>query len=233
MKVLSVEFAGAIGRPGQGPPGVLPQVAFAGRSNVGKSSVINRLLDRHRKQIARVSARPGKTQEINFYRIRADLNGEQAEFFLVDLPGYGFARAPRPVREAWRPLIESYIGRAEELLGVVQLIDVRHDPTADDLRMIDYLAGIGMPTLFVLTKVDKLKNAEKERRVRTLTAQLGVGAEQVIQFSALSGEGRGELLESLRILVGRETYGGRRTAGDVRRETWDGRRTAGDGKRET
>jgi GTP-binding protein len=202
MKLRSVEFAGAIGRPGQAPPGVLPQVAFAGRSNVGKSSLINRVLDRHRKQIARVSAQPGKTQEINFYRITADLNGETDEFFLVDLPGYGFARAPRPVREAWRPLIESYLGKAEELLGVVQLIDARHDPTPEDLRMIEYLATIEMPTLFVLTKIDKLKPREREQRMRTVTAQLSVEADQVIPFSSTTGEGREELLESLRVLLG-------------------------------
>jgi GTP-binding protein len=202
MKLRSVEFAGAIGRPGQEPPGRLPQVAFAGRSNVGKSSLINRLLDRHRKQIARVSGQPGKTQEINFYRILADLNGEADEFFLVDLPGYGFARAPRPVREAWRPLIESYIGRSEELLGVVQLIDSRHDPTPEDLRMIEYLASIQMPTLFVLTKIDKLKNAEREKRVNTLTAQLSLDPDQLVPFSATTGEGRDELLESVRVLLG-------------------------------
>jgi GTP-binding protein len=201
MKLRSVEFAGAIGRPGQAPPGTLPQVAFAGRSNVGKSSLINRLLDRHRKQIARVSGQPGKTQEINFYRIAADLNGEADEFFLVDLPGYGFARAPRPVREAWRPLIESYIGKSEDLLGVVQLLDARHDPTPEDLRMIEYLASIEMPTLFVLTKIDKLKNAEREKRTRTLTAQLSLDADQVVPFSSTTGEGRDELLESLRLLL--------------------------------
>lgn len=201
MKLRSVEFAGAIGRPGQEPPGTLPQVAFAGRSNVGKSSLINRLLDRHRKQIARVSAQPGKTQEINFYRIRADLNGEADEFFLVDLPGYGFARAPRPVREAWRPLIESYLGHSEELMGVVQLLDSRHDPTPEDLRMIEYLAGVGLPTLIVLTKIDKLRNPERERRTRTLTAQLGIEADQVVPFSSTTGEGRDELLESLRLLL--------------------------------
>jgi GTP-binding protein len=201
VKLKSVEFAGAIGRPGQDPPGTLPQVAFAGRSNVGKSSLINRLLERHRKQIARVSAQPGKTQEINFYRIRAELSDGDDDFFLVDLPGYGFARAPRPVREAWKPLIESYLGGATELLGVVQLLDVRHDPTAEDLRMIEYLAGIGMPTLFVLTKVDKLKNAERDRRMRTIVAQLGVEAEQVIPFSSTSGEGRDELLDTLHHLL--------------------------------
>lgn len=201
MKLRSVEFAGAIGRPGQDPPGTLPQIAFAGRSNVGKSSLINRLLERHRKQIARVSRQPGKTQEINFYRITADLDGEVDDFFLVDLPGYGFARAPRPVREAWKPLIEGYLRRSTDLLGVVQLIDARHDPTQDDLRMVEFLASIEMPTLFVLTKVDKLKAAERSRRVRTTGEQLGIEQDQLLTFSSTTGEGRDELLESLRYLL--------------------------------
>lgn len=201
MKLKSVEFAGAIGRPGQEPPGALPQVAFAGRSNVGKSSLVNRLLERHRKQIARVSAQPGKTQEINFYRVRAELDGEDDEFFLVDLPGYGFARAPRAVRDAWKPLIESYLGGNPELLGVVQLIDARHDPTAEDLRMVDYLTSIEMPTLFVLTKIDKLKSAEREKRMRALVGALGIDSDQVIPFSSTTGEGRDELLETLHHLL--------------------------------
>jgi GTP-binding protein len=201
VKLKAVDFAGAIGRPGQPPPGTLPQIAFAGRSNVGKSSLINRLLERHRKQLARVSARPGKTQEINFYRIRAELDGADDDFFLVDLPGYGYARAPQAVRDAWRPLIESYLATSDDLLGVVHLIDARHDPTADDLRMVEYLGSIGMPTLFVLTKIDKLKAVERTRQTRRATEQLGVGQEQVVQFSAVTGEGREELLGSLEYLL--------------------------------
>ncbi|HEX2166095.1 MAG TPA: ribosome biogenesis GTP-binding protein YihA/YsxC [Longimicrobiales bacterium] len=201
MKLKSVEFAGAIARPGQDPPGTLPQVAFAGRSNVGKSSLINRLLERHRKNIARVSSSPGKTQEINFYRIRAELDGADDDFFLVDLPGYGFARAPRPVREAWRPLIEGFLKRSDELLGVVQLIDARHEPTPDDLKMIDFLSGIEMPTLIVLTKVDKLKPAEREKRVKAATDLLGISVDQVVPFSSTTGEGRDALLESIEHLL--------------------------------
>jgi GTP-binding protein len=201
VKLKSVEFAGAIGRPDQAPPGTLPQVAFAGRSNVGKSSLINRLLERHRKQIARVSSSPGKTQEINFYRIRAELDGTDDDFFLVDLPGYGFARAPRPVREAWRPLIEGYLKRSDELLGVVQLIDARREPTPDDLRMIEFLGGIEMPTLIVLTKIDKLKPAEREKRIKAATALLGIDADQVVGFSSTTGEGRAALMESIEHLL--------------------------------
>jgi GTP-binding protein len=201
VKLKSVEFAGAIGRPGQPPPGTLPQVAFAGRSNVGKSSLINRLLERHRKNIARVSSSPGKTQEINFYRIRAELDGNDDDFFLVDLPGYGFARAPRPVREAWRPLIEGYLKRSDELLGVVQLVDARREPTPDDLRMIEFLGGIEMPTLIVLTKIDKLKPAEREKRMKATTDLLGIGADQVVVFSSTTGEGRDALMESIEHLL--------------------------------
>lgn len=201
MKLKSVEFAGAIGRPGQAPPDILPQVAFAGRSNVGKSSLINRLLERHRKEIARVSGRPGKTQEINFYRVRAELDGEDDDFFLVDLPGYGFARAPKAIREAWRPLIQGYLGGTDELLGVVQLIDARHDPTDDDLRMIEYLSSIEMPTLCVLTKIDKLKSVARERRLEKAPSQLGIESEQVLPFSSTTGEGRDLLLESLEHLL--------------------------------
>lgn len=203
MKLKSVEFAGAIGRPGQQPPGTLPQIAFAGRSNVGKSSLVNRLLERHRKQIARVSASPGKTQEINFYRVRAELDGRDDEFFVVDLPGYGFARAPKSVRDAWRPLIEGYLKKSEDILGVVQLIDARHEPTRDDLQMIEFLSSIEMPTLIVLTKIDKLKPAERERRVGSTTTLLGIEPEQVLAFSSTTGEGRQTLLESLEhLLVG-------------------------------
>jgi GTP-binding protein len=201
VKLKSVEFAGAIGRPGQEPPGTLPQIAFAGRSNVGKSSLINRLLERHRKQIARVSASPGKTQEINFYQIRAELDGRDDDFFLVDLPGYGFARAPQAVRDSWRPLIEGYLRRSDELLGVVQLIDARHDPTPDDLKMVDFLGTIEMPALIVLTKMDKLRTAEREKRVQAATEQLGIEPEQIVGFSAVTGEGRDELLESIEHLL--------------------------------
>ena len=201
MKLKSVEFAGAIGRPGQDPPGTLSQVAFAGRSNVGKSSLINRLLERHRKNIARVSASPGKTQEINFYRIRAELDGRDDDFFLVDLPGYGFARAPRPVREAWRPLIEGFLTKSEELLGVVQLIDARHDPTPDDLNMIEFLSGIEMPALIVLTKVDKLKPTARDKRLADTAALLRVDPDQVVGFSSTTGEGRDALMESIEHLL--------------------------------
>lgn len=201
MNIHEVEFAGAVARPGGPPPGALAQIAFSGRSNVGKSSLINRLLGRTRSPVARVSATPGKTQEINFYRIRARDDGTSHEFFLVDLPGYGFAKAPETVRKKWRPLIEAYLTGTPELRGVVQLIDARHGPSTDDHRMLEYLAASGLPTLFALTKVDKLKPSQRERQLADVVKSLGIDAEQAVPFSALTGEGREELLESVHALL--------------------------------
>jgi GTP-binding protein len=203
--IKSVEFAGAIARVGGAVPGDLRQIAFSGRSNVGKSSLINQLLRRTRKPIAKVSATPGKTQQINFFRVRAGADaGEDQEFYLVDLPGYGYARAPEAVRAYWKPLIERFLADNERLLGVVQLIDARHDLTAEDRRMVDYLASLGIPALFVLTKIDKLKKTARERQLARLTESLGADSEQVLPFSAVTGEGREPLLMSLDALLAEE-----------------------------
>lgn len=202
MKIKHVEFAGAIGQVGQAPPGSLPQIAFSGRSNVGKSSLINRLLGRTRSHVARVSSRPGKTQEINFYEVRASLTDDRpVRFYLVDLPGYGYAKVPQEIRAKWRPLIEGYLAGSRELLGVVQLIDARHGPTADDLRMVDYLAQTEIPALFVLTKVDKLRTRERQANIPSIAGRLGVDPDDVVPFSSLSGEGREDLLASLETLL--------------------------------
>jgi GTP-binding protein len=193
-----VEFAGAVAKPGGGVPGDLPEVAFSGRSNVGKSSLINRLLGRTRTPVARVSRTPGKTRQINFFRVRGTLeSGADTTFFLVDLPGYGYAKVPIAVRGAWQPLIERYLEGSKRLRGVVQLIDARHDPTATDLQMVEYLASLSLPTLLVLTKIDKLKASARRERVALSTERLGVDREQIIGFSARTGEGRDELLESM------------------------------------
>jgi GTP-binding protein len=198
VRILDVEFAGAMGSAGDPVPGDLPQVAFAGRSNVGKSSLINRLLDRHRQKIARVSVTPGKTREINFFRVRAELaSGREHRFLVVDLPGYGYARAPESVRARWRPLIEGFLQGNERLAGVVHLVDLRREPTREDHLMIEFLASLGIPTLLVLTKSDKLRPMARQRREAELAGELGLERDQVILFSATSGEGRDELLESL------------------------------------
>lgn len=205
MLIKSVEFAGAVAAPNGPKPASLPEIAFSGKSNVGKSSLINRLLGRTRTPVARVSGTPGKTQEINFYRVRVgDAADGDREFFLVDLPGYGFAQVPLAVRAKWKPLMESYLGGSDELKGVVQLIDARHGPSAEDRKMVRYLANLGLPALFVLTKVDKLGKRERAPQLEKLIGELGVDAEQVLPFSAKTGEGREELLESLAGLLAEE-----------------------------
>lgn len=190
--VGSAEFIGAIGRPGQPVPARLPQIAIAGRSNVGKSTLLNKLVGR--KSLARTSKRPGRTQEINFFKI-------DDRFLLVDLPGYGFARAPKDVRERWGPLIESYLSGAERLLGIVLLLDARHGLTADDRRMIDYLAETGIPTLFALTKIDKLNRSGQRKATARVREALGVDDDQILPTSGRTGAGVGSLWESLLDLV--------------------------------
>ena len=207
MRILSVEFAGAIGAPGGPPPAEpLPQIAFAGRSNVGKSSLINRVLGRTRTQMARVSARPGKTREINFYRVRAraETDAEGAEdfaFHLVDLPGYGYARVPDEVRAAWGETIDHYLAQSPHLRGVVQLVDARHEPTRDDRRMMEFLGATGSPVLVVATKMDKLSRSRRAEHLERVVRTLGADEDQVLGFSSLSGEGREDLLESLHALL--------------------------------
>lgn len=181
---------GSVVEPGVPPPADLPQVAFSGRSNVGKSSLINTLLRRTRKKIARVSSTPGKTRELNFYRV----NGR---FLLVDLPGYGFARVPDEMRESWRKLVEGYLATEERLRGVVHLVDARHDPMETDKQMVAFLAALQLPTLVILTKIDKLSRSERTGKEDEAARALGLDAEQVLPFSAKTGEGRETLLEAL------------------------------------
>ena len=195
MEVRFVEFAGSLVTPGAQPPGDLPQIAFSGRSNVGKSSLINVLLRRTRKKIARVSATPGKTRALNFYSV----NGR---FFLVDLPGFGYARAPAQLRHSWRALVDQYLEGEPRLRGVVHLVDARHEPPATDRQMVEFLAVRELPTLVVLTKMDKLKRTERERTVDRAVKLLGVEPEQLLGFSSKTGEGREELLAALDDLLG-------------------------------
>lgn len=204
MRIKSVDFAGAIGQLGQAPPesvGGLRQVAFAGRSNVGKSSLINRVLGRTRSPIARVSQSPGKTQEINFYHVRA----EPADFCLVDLPGYGYAKVPKEIRERWRPLINGFLTENQALAGVVQLVDMRHGPSKEDARAIDYLAELQLPVLFVLTKADKLTATEREKMMKVIPGRLGIDADQALPVSAHSGQGIEDLLETIGGLLGQDS----------------------------
>jgi len=194
VKVRTVEFAGSLFESGAPLPGDLPQVAFSGRSNVGKSSLINVLLRRTRKKLARVSSTPGKTRSLNFYLVN-DL------FFLVDLPGFGFAKVSSKVRHSWRELVEDYLIAEPKLRGVVHLVDARRDPTATDLEMVEFLAAKGLPTLVVLTKMDKLKRMAREKAVATAVEQLKIDEDQVLGFSSKTGDGREELLLALDDLI--------------------------------
>lgn len=155
---------------------------------MGKSSLLNRLVQR--KALARVSKTPGKTREINFFEVNREL-------VLVDLPGYGFARVSKGQRAEWRPLIEGYLKKSEQLRGVVQLLDARHAPTGDDLQMVEFLAELGVPAIFALTKVDKLTKSALARRVEEFAEELGVTREQLVPFSSVTGQGRDELAEAM------------------------------------
>lgn len=193
LVIRSLDFAGGMASTGGWrPEPKLPEVAFAGRSNVGKSSLLNRLV--RRKRFARVSNTPGRTREINFFVVNREL-------VLVDLPGYGYARISKEKRAEWRPLIDGYLRTSLELRGIVQLLDARHDPTQDDRQMLAFLAELGVPTLFALTKIDKLTASQRTQRLRALMDELEVDEEQVIPFSAVTGEGRDELAAAVVALV--------------------------------
>ena len=191
--VRDLEFLGGMATPrGWRPETTLPEIAFAGRSNVGKSSLINALL--RRSKAARVSNTPGRTREINFFKIND-------AFVLVDLPGYGYARISKDRKAEWRPMIEGYLRGSQNLRGIVQLLDVRHDPTPDDIHMLDFLAQMGVPTMVVMTKTDKLSKAQAATRITAISASLGLEDDQVIPFSAVTGAGRDDLAEALMSLI--------------------------------
>jgi GTP-binding protein len=197
LPIRSVDYIGTLVNPRAPIPGesTLPQVAFAGRSNVGKSSLINTLLRRTRKKIAHVSATPGKTQALNFFKVNED-------FLLVDLPGYGFARVPLEIQKGWKALVEGYLAREDGPRAVLLLLDIRRDPGAEDRQMLEFLAHVGLPTLVVLTKVDKLTKRQQAVRVQAVMETLGLDPEQVVPFSSLNGEGRVPVLAAVAELCG-------------------------------
>ena len=170
----------------------LPEVAFLGRSNVGKSSLLNRLV-RHRA-VARVSRTPGRTREINFFRLNDAI-------VLVDLPGYGYARVSKERHATWRPLIEGYLGNTPTLRGAVQLLDIRRDPTPDDRDMLAFLAALETPTLIAVTKIDKLGRGAATDRIHALADTLAIEESQLIPFSAVTGEGRDDLASAVAGLI--------------------------------
>ncbi len=183
MKILSAEFVVSAAAPKQFPIDRRPQIAFAGRSNVGKSSIINALL--HRKNLVKTSATPGKTQLINFFIIND-------AFYFVDLPGYGYARAPQAVTDAWAPMIEGYLKGTHQLSAVVALLDCRREPDERDRRLIAWLEQYDIPVIYALTKSDKLNRQESDRARRDIGKTLGI-SERLILCSAKSGAGVKEL----------------------------------------
>ena len=173
----------------------LPEIAMAGKSNVGKSSLINALL--RRRKLAKTSSEPGKTRLVNVYRVNDD-------FFLVDLPGYGFARAPKQEIEKWGAMIEGYLERSPNLKHVLQLVDIRHAPTRDDQMMVDYLRHYKIPFTVVATKADKLSRAQRGRSIPVICRTLAVQPWEVITTSASDGTGRDDLLAHIDRILGLE-----------------------------
>ncbi len=167
--------------PGQG----MPEIAMAGKSNVGKSSLINSLT--RNSKLARTSSEPGKTRLINFYSVNQEL-------LLVDLPGYGFAKASKNEKQKWGDMIEGYLERSENLRHVLQLVDIRHEPTADDIMMVNYLRHYSIPFTVVATKADKLSKAQRSRSIPVICRKLVVQPWEIIQYSSEDGTGRDRLL---------------------------------------
>jgi GTP-binding protein len=176
VKITRATFVGAASEPGRFPAPSLPEVAIAGRSNVGKSSAINRLVGR--RGLARTSSTPGRTQQLNFFAINDAL-------VLVDLPGYGYAKVSHAARAAWRPLVESYLGARGALTGVILIVDVRRGLEEEEHQLLDFLAALAVPVLILATKIDKLGRSAQAKAL----AAMGSSARPVIPFSAVTGEG--------------------------------------------
>ena len=198
MIVKSVEFLTSAVRKDQYPPEGVPEIAFAGRSNVGKSSLINLLTNR--KKLAKVSQNPGKTRTINFFTV----NGT---FRIVDLPGYGYAKVSKAEAEKWGPMMEDYLSSRPDLLKVVQLVDIRHAPSAQDRQMYEYLQYYGLDGLVVATKADKVSRGEAAKNIAVIRRDLKLKKDdRVIPVSALNKTGTEEILAAMEeiLLAGKQ-----------------------------
>jgi GTP-binding protein len=186
MKILSAEFVTSATQPSQFPPGDLPEVAFAGRSNVGKSSLLNALLGR--KGLARVSQTPGRTRLLNFFRVSMakDGQGRPGRFMFVDLPGYGYAKVSKTVHEQWGPMIEDYLRNRHSLRGLVVITDVRRGEQ-EEVNLVRWASELGLGVVAVATKTDKLPRGQRTQAIRLLEQLLGV---PVLGCSAVIGEGK-------------------------------------------
>jgi len=187
MIITSADFVTSAAKPSNCPAGELPEVALAGRSNVGKSSLLNKLVNR--KHLARTSNTPGRTRLINFFLVNRS-------FYLVDLPGYGYARVSAGERERWGKMIEGYLNTRKQLKGVLLLVDSRHPPTAMDQQMYSWLKFRGLPAAVAATKADKLSRSRLLQSLKIIRAGLQLAQDDaLVPFSAQTGQGREELLE--------------------------------------
>ncbi len=194
MKIKTAEFIISAVSPKQYPAGDLPEIALAGRSNVGKSSFINRMVNR--KSLARTSQKPGKTQTLNYYLIND-------AFYFVDVPGYGFAQVSKSERASWGKMIETYLLERKQLKCVIQIVDIRHEPTADDRMMMDFLKYYQLPTIVIATKADKISRGKWNKHLKQIRdgLQLEKGM-PLIPFSAKTGEGKEEAWQVIRRYIG-------------------------------
>ena len=188
VNYAKIEFVKSAYKMVQVPEESLPEIAFAGRSNVGKSSLINRLVNRN--GLVKVSARPGKTQSLNYFIVDSKL-------YLVDLPGYGFAKVSRKLQDDWQELVTDYLSTSPTLRCVVVLIDIRHALKAQDRELIEWLRSRGRPFIIVYTKRDKLSNNEQAKQAASLDAALGLSKQDRVLFSAKTGDGKDELMAAI------------------------------------
>ncbi|MBF0302009.1 MAG: YihA family ribosome biogenesis GTP-binding protein [Desulfamplus sp.] len=191
MIIKQTEFVKSAANPSHFPEPEFPEVAFAGRSNVGKSSLINTIVNR--KNLVKTSSKPGCTQLINFFKINNNT-------FFVDLPGYGYAKVSKSVRSQWGSMIEKYLNQRPNLLGVVLLIDIRREPQKEEFELMEWLVSHGIPCLRVLTKADKLSRQQQINRVSKLGKIMMCKKEDIILFSATSKQGKDEILKELNLL---------------------------------
>jgi GTP-binding protein len=188
MKITSAEFVKSAVEPSQYPDGLLPEVAFVGRSNVGKSSLINTLVGR--KNLARTSNTPGRTQLVNFFMINKMLS-------FVDLPGYGYARVPLSIKKGWRAMVEGYLEGRNNLRLVVMILDIRREPSPHDDMLIEWLRGRGINVIFVLTKADKCSRSRVSAACRKIREHLDVPHEELFPFSAKTRSGTSEIWQAI------------------------------------
>jgi GTP-binding protein len=192
MKIKEVEFVKSAVKPDQYPEYDFPEIGFAGRSNVGKSSLINTLIQR--KGMVKTSSKPGCTQLINFFLVNGDLS-------FVDLPGYGYAKVSKKIRAQWQPMVELYLSKRESLIGLVLLIDIRRDPGKEEFDLVKWLESHEMPYLIILTKADKLSKTKQKKRLTAICSQLKREESGVILFSTKTRQGRETLLDEINNLI--------------------------------